>query len=40
MPYAAFSLFLDFAAVFDCGFASAFRFAAHRWRILSAAALR
>jgi len=38
--YAAFAFFLDFCAVFDGDFDSVFRFAAHRWRILSAAASR
>jgi hypothetical protein len=33
-------LLVDFLTVFGCAFASAFRFAAHRWCILSAAASR
>lgn len=41
MPtHAAFGFFLGFCAVFDCDFASVFLFAAHRRRILSAAAAR
>src|SRR6202521_718991 len=33
-------LLVDYLTVFGCAFASAFRFAAHRWCILSAAASR
>ena len=42
MRYAALAVFLGFLTVFGfgCDFAPAFRFAAHRWRILSAAASR
>jgi hypothetical protein len=38
--YAALAVFLVFLAAFGCDFASVFRFAAHRWRILSEAASR
>ena len=38
--YAAVVFFLGLGADFDCDFASAFFFAAHRWRILSEAAFR
>jgi hypothetical protein len=38
--YPAFAALLGLLAAFDWGFASAFFFSAHRWRILSAAASR